>query len=137
MKCAQCSSEVERSQSFEIEGERVLCSSCFVERAQKRRSLTGEDRRRLKAAVKEEMASLLPRETLRQIVEDGYERLLKGEGDFDEEVGRLTNEIERMVGLAMCKEMLNVIHTVGEVFGEQEEEIRRKMRRLADLNRRG
>ena len=137
MKCAQCSKEGSREETFEIEGGRSLCASCFVERAQKKRSLTGEDRKRLKAAVKEEMASVLPREALHQLIEEGYERLLKGDGDFEEEVGRLTNEIERMAGLAMCKEMLEVIRSIGDVFGEQEEEIRRKMRRLADLTRRG
>lgn len=136
MKCHQCSAEVEREKAFEIEGSGALCASCFVEKAQKKRSLTGEDRRRLKAAVKEEMASVIPRETLRQLIEEGYERLLRGDADFDEEVGRLTNEIERLTGLAMCKEMLVVIRSIGDVFGEQEEEIRRKMRRLGDLTRR-
>lgn len=136
MKCRQCSAEVDRQESFEIENGGFLCASCFVDRAQKRKALSGEDRRRLKAAVKEEMASLLPRDVLRGLIEEGYERLLKGEGEFDDEVGRLTNEIERLAGLAMCKEMLQVIRTIGDAFGEQEEEIRGKMRRLAELARR-
>jgi pantoate kinase len=136
MKCRSCSAEVDRKESFEIEGGGSLCASCFIARAQTQRALTGEDRRRLKAAVKEEMGSVLPRETLRQLIEEGYERLLKGEGDFDDEVGRLANEIERIAGLAMCKEMLDVIRTVGDTFSEHEEEIRSKMRRLANVSRR-
>lgn len=136
MKCKSCAAEVERKEAFEVEGGGALCAGCFIARAQEQRALTGEDRRRLKAAVKEELGTVLPREALRQLIEDGYERLLKGEGDFDDEVGRLTNEIERLAGLAMCKEMLDVIRTVGDTFSEHEEEIRGKMRRLANLSRR-
>jgi hypothetical protein len=113
-----------------------MCSPCFIAKAQKRKRISPQDIERVKKAyldVKAETYGLLPRGVLLEIIETGYDRLVKGEGKFDEEVEYLVNEIERLAGLSICKEMLKVLDAMDGVFGEQREEIRRKLKKLASL----
>lgn len=132
-KCRGCGTPLDREKGFESGPGELLCVGCFVKRAEGRKPLSGEDRKRLKEAVKEEMDGLLPRDALCEAVEEGYGRLVEGEGEFDEEVGRMVNEVERLAGLSMCREMLGIVRGLQDVLVEQEDEIRQKMRRLAEL----
>jgi len=130
--CAGCSEETERDKAFEMGEGRLLCPKCFVERAQSKKSLTGEDRRRLKEAVKQELAGLLPRDRIRDILEECYTNILKG-SDLDEEVGRATNEIERVAGLALCKELLSMLGGISKALEDEDAEVREKIRRIGSL----
>jgi len=117
---------------FEV-GTELVCGGCFMKRAERRRALTGDERTRLKEAVKEELAGVLPREALRGELEASMVRLMKGEADYEEEIGRIVNAVERLAGLAMCREVLSVLDALQAATLEQSEEIRKKMRRLASL----
>jgi len=131
MQCSKCGTAITIENSFEVSSKR-LCLQCFLALAQSAKPLTGDERKRLKKAVQEELAGLLPREALREAIEDGYASILKGE-DFDENVSRLVNQIERIAGLGMCNEILLVIMALKKTLEEQEDEIRSKIRRLGEL----
>ena len=127
----KCGCTVSRDTSFDS-GDGQICTTCLVTMAQATKQLTGDERKRLKKAVKEELAGVLPRQALRELIEDGYGRLLKGR-DFDDEVSRLANEIDRLAGMAMMNEMLNVIRSLKSTLDEQEDEVRGKARKLSKL----
>lgn len=95
--------------------------------------LTSAERAALKAAVVAEMAGVLPRGPLQQILEDGYAALLLGKTDFDEVVARTVNQIEQQAGLAMCTEVLGVLQALQATLAAQEADIREKIRKLAAL----
>lgn len=128
MTCSKCSKTIDAESSFN-----GICTDCFFELARSSKTrLTGDERKRLKKAVEEEMAGLLPHDALNEEVEAGYLRLLKG-GDFDENVGRLVNSVERMAGLAMFREILSVIQALKTTIEEQESEIRARIKKLENL----
>ncbi len=131
MTCLKCGCTVSRDTSFDS-GDGQICTTCLVTMAQSQRKLTGDERKRLKKAVKDELAGVLPREALRELIEDGYGRLIKGR-DFDDEVSRLANEIDRLAGIAMMNEMLHVIRLLKSTLDDQEDEIRGKARKLSKL----
>lgn len=128
MTCKKCSKEITESES--IEGH---CADCFVSMAQGIRALSSEERTRLKKMVAQEMAGLLPRDALRDLLEEGCDRILMGKVDTDEELNRMINSIERMSGLAMLREIMNVISALRTTLEEQEEELRSKIKRLGSL----
>jgi len=132
MQCSKCGAAIEDGKSFDSLSGKRLCLNCFLELAMSQKSLTGDQRKRLKKAVQDEMAGVLPREALIEAVEDGYAEILKGK-DFDEEVHRLVNRIEQLAGLSMCQEVLLVISALQKTLSEQEEEIRSKVKRLGEL----
>jgi hypothetical protein len=131
MQCRGCSKAIDGDALEGPEGHRY-CAGCFIELARAPRRLTSEERERLKRAVKSEMAGVLPREALERILEEGYGDLLKGD-DFDETIRRTINQIEQTAGLAMCEEVLGVLHALQATIAEQEKEIREKVRRLTGL----
>lgn len=55
---------------FDVSGI-LYCGECFVAKASEHRTLSKEDRSRLRREVKEEMAAVLPRKVLRDLIEDG------------------------------------------------------------------
>lgn len=137
LNCEKCGDPVTRAESFETGNGKYLCSSCFIEKAQSRRSVSGEDLKRLRTAVKEELAGLLPRGALKDLVEDGYRRILLQRESLDEVSGWVVNEIERMAGLAACRRVLGFIQGMREAMSggldDGENEVREQIRRLADL----
>lgn len=135
MNCAKCGNPTTAEESFDIDGARI-CRGCFFGAAAAMRGLEEKDRRRLKASVKEELDGLLPREELRSLIEEGYGRLLEGTSEFDEEVGRMVNSVERLTGIATLRQILDVIEGFGKGMDEAKEEIRARMRRIAGLDRR-
>lgn len=131
MQCAKCGNEIDPSQAFDV-GPKKYCTACFMEMAQSIKPMSSDERQRLKKLVQQEMAGVLPREALREAIEDGWGSILKG-ADFDDEVNRLLNRIDQQAGLHMCQEVLTVILTLQKTLREQEAELREKIRRLADL----
>lgn len=129
--CSSCREPVLEGQGFELEG-RLLCPKCFCDRAQERRTLTKDDRNRLRRAVKEEMSGILPRQALRDLLEDGCHELIQ-DADSEPVLNRMVNDIERMCGLALCRELLDVIRGIRSGVEEHEEEIRKKIRKLAEI----
>lgn len=131
MACATCGKDVTERDSFE-HGKGRLCAGCFMDAAQAIRTLTPDQRDRLKKMVKEEMAGVLPRAIVRQHVEDCLAAVLKGH-DEDEAINRAVNEIERTAGLAMLQHMLDSIGSVRKAFEGEEDEIRQKIRKVSQL----
>ena len=96
--------------------------------------MSDRQRRELKATIEQETAGLFPSEALRGVIERGYDRLASGE-DFDLVIEDTANEVQRLGGLGMCREMLRVTEALGDMAREQEEEVRKKIRSLSRLSR--
>ncbi len=138
ISCSECADPIaSRQEAFELDGT-FLCGKCFTSRAQKRRALTGKDRERLRKAVKEELAGLLPSDALRDLIEDGYRRILLKKEDVDLVTGSIVHHIERMAGLALCERMTEMMRgmrkALDQGFESEEAEMRELRRRLSELN---
>lgn len=134
MKCSKCNKALTEEEAIDGPGGRY-CATCFCELARQPKRLTPEERQRLKRAVKDEMAGVLPREALREIIEDGYHALLIPKDDFDEVVNRTLNHVDQTAGLSMCEEVLGVIAALQATLREQETAIREKIKKLAMLTK--
>jgi hypothetical protein len=96
--------------------------------------MSEKQRRQIKTSLEQETSGLFPPETLRALIEQGYDRLASGE-DFDAVIEDTANEIQRLGGLGMCREMLRIAEALGDLAREQEEEIQRKVRVLSKLGK--
>lgn len=133
MLCETCRIEIGRDQSFEV-GDRHYCSNCFFKVADAfRENVTPEQRKRLRELIKEEMEGILPRAALKGIVADGFDRIAKKESAPDDELGHIVNQVERVCGLAMFREILSVIGAIKTALDEQEDQLRDKLRKLQKI----
>ncbi len=133
LQCTVCSVELDSAKALDFPGVGKLCGSCFVDRAGTPKKIKKEDLDRLKREVEGETAGLLPQETLLQIIEEGYDRLVKESGSFDDEVTRMAIEVQRLSGLAVAKKVMEVLGALGKLVEEQEEEVRRVLRKLGRM----
>ncbi len=138
ISCSECEEPIaSRQDAFELDGI-FLCGKCFTTHAQRRRSITGADLKRLRRVVKEELAGLLPSEALRDLIEDGYRRIILKKEDLDVVTGSLVHQIERMAGLALCQRIDEMIQGMKKVMREgleaEEADNRELRRRLSELN---
>lgn len=131
MTCQSCGKAVTRESSFEVGGG-VLCVECFTAKAAKQSSLTPDERKRLKQAVKEEMGAIVSASAIRQHVEDGYTAILKGE-DVDEAINRTVNRIQQVAGLALGEHLYDVIRSMQTELGTQVDAIKEQIRKLGSL----
>lgn len=132
MKCTSCGEPIQFDKS--IEG---VCIPCILKQGEALRPagpMSDRQRRELKATIEQETAGLFPSEALRGVIERGYDRLASGE-DFDLVIEDTANEVQRLGGLGMCREMLRVTEALGDMAREQEEEVRKKIRSLSRLSR--
>jgi len=132
LSCSGCGVAIVREKSFDLGG-KLLCSTCFINRAEENRKLDPKDRERLKKALLEEEARVLPRGMLLEILESGYDRVNQRGGSYDEELEHIADEVDRLACLFVSRQILSVLEALQSVFLEQEEEIRRKIRKLASL----
>jgi len=133
MLCETCRIELTREQAFDV-GEKNYCSTCFFKVAEAfRREMTPEERRLLKEMVKDEMEGVLPRGPLKEIIADGFKRVASRKVDLEEELGHIVNQIERICGMVMFREVLSVIEAIKTTLDVQEDEIRNKLRKLQKL----
>lgn len=109
--------------------------NCLVNAVSNLKPLTASDKRRLKAEVEAETAGLMSTEALKGLLEEAYDRLSQGE-IFDLVIDDTANQIQRLAGLGAAREMLKFTQALGGLALEQEEEIRRKIRKLAALGNR-
>lgn len=126
VKCSECAEEVDHAKAFDLAGMR-FCGTCFIERASQSRELKREDLDRLKREVQGETAGILPQQTLLDMIEGGYDRIMQGGASFDEEIERLAVEIQRLTGLAVARKTMEILDALGKMVAEQEEEVRRVM----------
>lgn len=132
MKCSECGEEVDQAKSFDLAGVR-FCSTCFIEKASQPKELKREDLDRLKREVQGETAGILPQQTLLDMIEGGYDRIMQGGASFDEQVERLAVEIQRLTGLAVARKTMEILDALAHMVSEQEEEVRRVIRKLGKL----
>lgn len=133
MKCAQCTSEVEREDSFET-GKGRLCGKCFTDYAFEHYTpIKGEDLKRIRAMLEAETQGLLPQPLLLAMIEEGYERIFSREAKFDDEVRRLATNLQKLAGLAVCKNTMTVLEALENLVVEQKREVQETMRRLTAL----
>jgi len=133
--CARCAEPVERDTSFDTD-KGPMCVRCFTDYAAEHQPEKKLDIKELKARkemIEAETTGLLPRQILLGLIEDGYDRLMNGEGKFDQEVERLATDIQKMAGLAVARNVMNVLAALGKLVEEQEEEVRGTIRRLGTL----
>lgn len=133
MNCAQCTNPVEREDSFET-GRGRLCGHCFTEYAFEHYTpIKGEDLKRIRAMLEADTAGLLPQSILLGLIEEGYERIFSKGSKFDEEVQRLATNLQKLAGLAVCKNTMSVLEALEKLASEQKREVQDMMRRLTAL----
>ena len=133
MLCETCRKEIARDQALEV-GDKSYCGECFFKVAGAfRQNLTPEQRRHLKDIVRDEMSGVLPKAVLRGVIEDSFDRIVTEKADPEEELNHLVNRIEQIVGLAISREVLAIIQAIGSTLGQQEDELRDKIRKLGKL----
>jgi len=133
MTCSECGAPITRESSFDLGGGKNLCSSCFINRAQERRPLSKDDLARLRKSVQRESAGPVPRTILEDILHDGLRRAYAGKEDTPAIVQSMADEIERLATLAVGRQVIDVISALQKSLLEEEEEIRRQVKRVADL----
>ena len=133
MICDTCLKPIEREEALEI-GSKSYCSGCFYKVAEPfRGNLTPEQRRILKEVIGQEMEGILPRGLLKDVVADGFNRIVSEKADPEEEINHIVNRVEQICGLSMSREVLSVIEALKTTLDQQEEELRDKIRKLAKL----
>lgn len=133
MLCETCRREISREQAFEI-GEKHYCADCFFKVADAfRENVTPEQRKYLRELIKEEMEGILPRAALKEIMADGFKKIASRQSDFEDELGHVANQIERVCGMVMFREILSVVGAIKTTLEEQEEQLRGRLRKLQKI----
>lgn len=136
--CSACAKVLDPKEAVDLWGS-SFCSACFIGQASVvGRDLKPEELQRLRRLGKE-LAGFLPPEILEMILTGFYKRTSKSKKAPDrEELARTVAEIQRITASACFRQILNLLKTWEEMFGkfvqEQENDIRDKVRRLADLD---
>lgn len=108
---------------------------CVSEMGSSLKPLSKEDLAKLREAVEAEVAGLVSMEVLKGVLEEMYDRLGGGEA-FDDVVEGTAIQIQRLYGIGHGREMLKFTEALGNLALEQEEEIRKRIRKLANLGER-
>lgn len=133
MICETCRKEIKREEALEV-GNKSYCAGCFYKVAEPfKGNLTPEQRRQLKELVGQEMEGVLPRGLLHDVVADGFNRILTKKADPEEEVNHIVNRVEQICGLAMSREVIQVIEALKTTLDQQGDELRDKVRKLGSL----
>lgn len=133
MNCETCKIELTRETALEL-GDKPYCSTCFFRVAEAfRQEMTPEQRKMLRELVRDELEGVLPRGPIRDVIVDGIKAIMAHPSNFDEEVSHIVNQVERIAGLCMFREILKIIEALSGTLGEQEDEVRSKMRKLGKL----
>jgi hypothetical protein len=120
-----------------------ICIDCIYRLAERGTQISKDDIRRVREEVEKETAGLIPPNMLRFILE-AFQASAGDEGAIEE----ASNEIQRLGGLGMCREMARMAENFRAMSGEIgrgleetaqsiDEEVRRKVRILSSLPRKG
>jgi hypothetical protein len=138
-RCKSCGKDEEL-----IEG---VCTDCIFKMAEQHSKISKADIERVRREVELETAGLFPPETLRELLEGAIDEISAG-APRDEVLGHLSNEIQRLGGLGVCRELnrfaegwrtmtSQVSQGLSDTIEAIEEEVKRKIRILSALPRRG
>lgn len=125
-----------------IEG---ICIDCIYRLADRGSKISKEDIQKIRDEVQKETAGLIPHNILRSILEAALAAQDAGSPE-EEIVEEAANEIQRLGGLGMCREMAkiaegfrsmsaDVTRGLEETALSIDEEVRRKVRILSNLPR--
>jgi CRISPR/Cas system CSM-associated protein Csm2 small subunit len=67
------------------------------------------------------------------VVADGFNRIVSEKADPEEEINHIVNRVEQICGLAMSREVIQVIEALKTTLDQQEDELRDKVRKLGKL----
>lgn len=129
MRCKECQEEVDPSKA--IAG---LCDQCFFAKVGTIQNVPKERYRELKSAIESEAAGILPWPGLKMILEAFYDQVARG-GAFDQAIEENGLAIQRLAALGACREILRFSDALGEFAKTMEEDIRARMKKMADLDR--
>lgn len=129
MKCKKC--DLPYPDSELLEG---FCQECIFTMAGTGRQVTHEQIHKVKELVEAETAGLFPGGLLMDVLDDLADRLTDGE-DREDCIIRASNEIQRMGGLGICREMRKMAETMEQLSQQMYEEIQKKVRVLSNLKR--
>lgn len=143
MKCRECGKEPPEGL---IPGAGI-CGPCVFKLGSKTRKITRDDLERAKREVELETAGLFPPEMLLAIVRSFADAVEAKEVSREDLERRMCNELQRLGGLGMCREMNKQAGAFREMASKVnegidtlvvglEEEVKRKIRILSDLGRR-
>lgn len=133
MICEVCSDEIPTGAEFQV-GDKPHCSKCFFKVTEAfRGNLTPEQRRYLKEVIAQEMDGVLPKGLIKNVVADGFQRVVDRKASPEEEIGHIANRVEQICGLAMFREMAGIIEALETALGQQKEELYDKIRKLGKL----
>ena len=138
-RCSSCGKDEELLQG--------VCPDCIFKMAEQHSKISKADIERVKHEVELETAGLFPPETLRELLENAMDELVAG-APRDEVVGHLSNEIQRLGGLGVCRDLnrlaegwktmaSQVSQGLTDTIQAIEEEVKRKVRVLSALPRKG
>jgi len=125
VKCGFCGTEVDPAKAFG-----GACHAC-VTKGERIGHLTDEQKKNLRRAVEAETSGLFSPDLLHDVLEGMYDKIMEGSEPFDSVIRDTANEIQRLGGLGMCREMLRIASALGELERDISEEIRRKARVLS------
>jgi len=132
VKCKKCGAEPPDGL---IEG---ICADCIFKAADKLRTLSKADIeyiKREKATIEAETSGLfLAPGLLKGVLEDLLDSVEDGE-DRDVSVMKAQNEIQRLGGIGMCREMIKMSEALVKFSLSVEEDARRRLGVLSKLGR--
>ena len=129
MRCVECQTEIESAKA--ISG---LCETCFWEKTSTIRSIPKERYREIKSAIEAETAGLLPWPGLRAILEAFYAAVCQG-SQLDRAIEEHGLMIQRLASLGACRELLRFSDALAEFAATWENDVRSRMKKIADLDR--
>lgn len=137
--CSKCKQDADL-----LEG---ICIDCIFKLADPKAQVSKEDLRRIREEVEKETAGLLPPHILRSLLSELIHPDLDNDPHRERLLEHASNEIQRLAGLGMCREMMRLADgfrtmadqvSLGlqETAQSIEEDVRRKVRILSALTRR-
>lgn len=136
--CSACGHSLDaHNEGVELWGS-WFCSKCFFGRAKPiGRELSPEEAEVLRS-VGRELAGFLPPELVEMILLGFHKRVFGSPVPPAPELARAVGEIQRLTAFACFRQILNLLKTWQDSFsgfvGDQEAEIRERIRRLTDLD---
>lgn len=136
MKCSECKEDTTPQASIAAGDGSVVCIDCVVDMGTKLRTqqVSGEQLKRAKKLAREELGDLVPREAVRDIVEEGVRKILLKTMDPDVAYGWITNQVVVMFVLAYLRDKLKMLAAFraanDEGIAELEKEVRGQLEKI-------
>lgn len=139
-----CGLRIERQEAFILDEAKgtYLCLDCFTSFRQRifsssQSAVTGERKKRLKQLVRDEMAGIIPKDQVKEIVADQFRKVLLQQTELEDAAGLIANTVEVMCGPAIQRYRLKLIRgmrtAMEQALDKEEEEARADLQKYLDL----